>query len=197
MPSTQKHDHYPVIAFKTDRAFEAWLARNVHKVEGIWLKIAKASSGLPSVTYPQAVETAICYGWIDGLRRSLDNSYYIQKFTPRRVNSIWSAINKKKVFELISKGRMKEAGLDAVAVAKKNGRWSTAYDSQKTIRVPPEFQAVLDQNPKAKRFFEKLNSQNRYAILFRITQAKKPETKMRRSLEFMEMLNRNETIYPQ
>ena len=191
------HDAYPVKSFRSAEAFEAWLAKNHKKADGLWLKIAKAKSGIKSIAFPDALDIALCYGWIDGLRRGLDDDYYVQKFTPRRAKSIWSVINKNKVAQLIKAGRMKEAGLAAIEEAKKNGQWNKAYHSQANITIPEELQKALDKNKNAKQFFEKLSSRNRYALLFRIHQAKREETKMKKIAEFIKMLESNKTIYPQ
>ena len=191
------HDAYPVKSFRSAEAFEAWLAKNHKKADGLWLKIAKAKSGIKSIAFPDALDIALCYGWIDGLRRGLDDDYYVQKFTPRRAKSIWSVINKNKVAQLSKAGRMKEAGLAAIEEAKKNGQWNKAYHSQANITVPEELQKALDKNKNAKQFFERLSSRNRYALLFRIHQAKREETKMKKIAEFIKMLESNKTIYPQ
>ena len=191
------HDSYPVKSFRSAEAFEAWLSKNHKKADGLWLKIAKAKSGIKSIAFPDALDIALCYGWIDGLRRGLDDDYYVQKITPRRAKSVWSVINKNKVAQLIKAGRMKEAGLAAIEEAKKNGQWSKAYHSQATITIPEELQKALDKNKNAKQFFEKLSSQNRYAILFRIHQVKREETKTKKIAEFIKMLESNKTIYPQ
>ena len=191
------HDAYPVKSFRSAEAFEAWLAKNHKKADGLWLKIAKAKSGIKSIAFPDALDIALCYGWIDGLRRGLDDDYYVQKFTPRRAKSIWSVINKNKVAQLSKAGRMKEAGLAAIEEAKKNGQWNKAYHSQANITIPEELQKALDKNKNAKQFFEKLSSRNRYALLFRIHQAKREETKMKKIAEFIKMLESNKTIYPQ
>ena len=196
-PVASKHDSYPVIIFKTGKAFETWLAKNHAKAEGAWLKIAKAASGIKTISHLEALDAALCYGWIDGLRRGLDDEYFLQKFTPRGPKSIWSVINKQKVAALIEAGRMKDAGLAAIETAKKNGRWDNAYESQKNITVPDDLQDALNKNKKAKAFFDKLSSQNRFAILFRTSQAKKPETRARKITEFVLMLQKHETIYPQ
>ncbi len=160
------------------------------------MKLAKKDSENPSVTYEEALDVALCYGWIDGQKKGFDDKYWLQKFTPRGSKSIWSKINTEKVERLIANGEMKAAGVKAIEAAKQDGRWDKAYASQKNISVPEDFQAVLDKNKKAKAFFKTLNSVNRYAILFRIHNAKKSETRARKIQEFVEMLERNEKIYP-
>jgi uncharacterized protein YdeI (YjbR/CyaY-like superfamily) len=167
------------------------------KSDGVWLKVARAGSGIKSLTYAEAVEVCLCYGWIDGMRKSLDKEYFVQKFTPRRAGSIWSVINRKKVQELIDEGKMQQAGLRAIEDAKKNGKWERAYESQKVIKIPSELQEALDANPKAKKFFATLSSQNRYSILFRIGNVKKEETKARKIKEFVAMLEKGQTVHPQ
>jgi len=162
----------------------------------VWLKVAKKDSGISSVTIPEALDIALCYGWIDGQRLGFDEKYYLQKYTLRRPKSLWSKINVEKVERLIASGQMKPAGFKAIEAAKADGRWARAYDSQKNISVPEDFQAALDKNKKANAFFVTLNSVNRYAILFRIHNAKKTETRTKRIRQFIEMLEKNEKIYP-
>jgi uncharacterized protein YdeI (YjbR/CyaY-like superfamily) len=159
--------------------------------------MAKANTGIASVKYPDVLDIALCYGWIDGTRRGFDENYFLQKFTPRRSKSVWSAINIKKVAKLISEGRMKDAGLAAIDEAKKNGQWDKAYQSQANIKVPEALQKALDKNKKAKAFFARLSSQNRYSILYRLHQVKREETRMKKIGEYVKMLERHETIYPQ
>ena len=160
------------------------------------MKLAKKDSGILSITIVEALDIALCYGWIDGQRLSFDEKHYLQKYTPRRPKSIWSKINVEKVERLIASGQMKPAGLKAIEAAKADGRWAQAYDGQKNMSVPEDFQTVLDKNKKAKAFFATLNSVNRYAILFRIHTAKKAETRTKRIKQFIEMLEKNEKIYP-
>jgi uncharacterized protein YdeI (YjbR/CyaY-like superfamily) len=160
------------------------------------LQIAKKTGKLKTVTYAEAVEVALCYGWIDGQGKGLDESAYLQKFTPRGPRSIWSKINRTKAEALIKSGRMQPAGRAAIDRAKKNGQWDAAYDSHRTAAVPADLQAVLDQNSKAKAFFATLDSANRYAILFRLQTAKKPETRARRLEQFVRMLENHEKLYP-
>ena len=147
------HDNYPVKSFKNAAAFESWLEKNHKKADGLWLKVAKAKSGIVSISFPDALDLALCYGWIDGLRRGLDEDYYVQKFTPRRAKSVWSVINKNKVAQLIKDGRMKASGLAAIEEAKKNGQWDNAYHSPANISIPDDLQNALDKNKKAKAFF--------------------------------------------
>lgn len=187
----------PVILFATPKDWEAWLKENQAESKGLWLRLAKKNSGIESVTYAEALDVALCYGWIDGQKKSYDEATFLQKFTPRGAKSIWSKINREKVEALIKARRMKPAGLNAVESAKQDGRWEAAYDSQSKATVPEDFQAALDQNEKAQAFFATLKSVNRYAILFRIQTARKAETREKRIRQFIEMLEKHETIHPQ
>ncbi len=191
-----KATELPMLPFENKKRWADWLAKQHDKSAGVWLKLAKKDSENPSVTYEEALDVALCYGWIDGQKKGFDDKYWLQKFTPRGSKSIWSKINTEKVERLIANGEMKAAGVKAIEAAKQDGRWDKAYASQKNISVPEDFQAVLDKNKKAKAFFKTLNSVNRYAILFRIHNAKKSETRARKIQEFVEMLERNEKIYP-
>lgn len=186
----------PILPFDNKKKWRDWLVKQHDKSVGVWLKLSKKNSGIPSVTYEEALDVALCYGWIDGQKGSFDNKYWLQKFTPRGPKSIWSKINTEKAERLIASGEMKPAGLKAIELAKRDGRWDAAYASQKNISVPDEFQAALDKSKKAKAFFATLNSVNRYAILFRIQTAKKAETRTKRIQQFIEMLEKNEKVYP-
>jgi uncharacterized protein YdeI (YjbR/CyaY-like superfamily) len=191
-----KSTDLPTLTVASKKKWSDWLAKQHDKSTGAWLKIAKKDSGIPSVTYEDALDVALRYGWIDGQKKAFNDKYWLQKFTPRGPKSIWSKINTEKVERLIASGEMKPAGLKAIELAKQDGRWDAAYASQKNISVPEDFQAALDDNKKAKAFFTTLNSVNRYAILFRIHNVKKPETRVQRIQQFVEMLERNEKIYP-
>ena len=186
----------PILRFAHQEAWATWLHEHHASSAGVWLQIFKTAAGIASVSYAEALETALCYGWIDGQKKSHDEAAWLQKFTPRRAKSIWSKVNCEKAETLIRIGLMQPAGLAAVEQAKQDGRWDAAYDSQSRASVPPDFQAELDKHAAAKSFFETLNSQNRYAILFRIQTAKKPETRRRRIDEFIAMLARGEKLYP-
>ncbi len=181
--------------FATPTVWTAWLEKNHHQSEGLWLRLAKKGSPLQSVTYGEALEIALCYGWIDGQKRGESESAWLQRFLPRSAKSIWSKINREKAAALIASGRMKPAGLEAVAAAKRDGRWAAAYDSPKGARVPEDFQSALDKDPAARDFFVTLDGANRYAVLFRIQTVKKVETRARKIREFVEMLKRGETIH--
>jgi uncharacterized protein YdeI (YjbR/CyaY-like superfamily) len=188
-------DH-PELAFESAEAFEAWLRERHADEAGVWIRFAKKGSGIPSVTYAEALDAALCYGWIDGQARSVDESWYLQKFTPRRARSIWSKRNRDKVAALIEAGRMQPAGLAEIERAKADGRWDAAYDGPAAATVPDDLQAALDASPAAAEAFAGLNGQNRYAILHRVQTAVKPETRARRIAQFVDMLARGEKLYP-
>jgi uncharacterized protein YdeI (YjbR/CyaY-like superfamily) len=162
----------------------------------LWLKFAKKGSGIESVTYDQAVEVALCYGWIDGQARRFDEDYYLQRFTPRRPRSKWSKVNRKRAIELIGRGEMKAAGLREVERAKADGRWDAAYDSPSTAKVPEDLLRELEKNERARRFFSELDGRNRYAILYRIQDSKRPETRARRIAKYVAMLAEQKKPYP-
>ncbi|WP_418122816.1 YdeI/OmpD-associated family protein [Variovorax sp. 160MFSha2.1] len=177
-------------------AWARWLRRHHASAAGIWLRIAKKDSGIASVDYAAALEEALCWGWIDGQRRSDDAQYFQQRFTPRTKRSIWSQINRAKVLKLIEEGRMQPAGHGEIERAKADGRWEAAYEGVSAATVPPDLQAALDANKKAAKFFATLDSRNRFAVLFRTQGAKKPETRARRIAQFVEMLAKGEKIHP-
>jgi uncharacterized protein YdeI (YjbR/CyaY-like superfamily) len=185
----------PILSFSSRTAWEAWLAAQPDGAAGLWLKLPKASCGEPSVTKPEAIEVALAHGWIDGQIDRLDEDWFLTRFTPRRARSKWSANNRKTAEQLIAQGRMGPRGLAEVERAKADGRWDAAYDSHRTATVPPDLQAALDANPKAAGFFATLNSQNRYAILYRVQEPKRPETRARRIAHFVEMLADGRTFY--
>jgi uncharacterized protein YdeI (YjbR/CyaY-like superfamily) len=181
--------------FKDQWAWSAWLDKNHSKSNGIWLRLAKKNSGLKSVTYAEALETALCYGWIDSQKRPESEQAWLQRFCPRSPKSIWSRINREKALALIESGKMNPAGHEAIKQARSNGRWESAYDSPSAASVPADFQAALDASPRANAFFENLDRANRYAILFRIQTAKKPDTRERNIHKFITMLERGEKIH--
>jgi uncharacterized protein YdeI (YjbR/CyaY-like superfamily) len=162
----------------------------------VWVKFAKKNSGVASVTYTEAVEAALCYGWIDGHLKPLDERYCLQRFTPRRARSKWSKINCRKAAELIAQRKMQPAGLRHIEAAKADGRWEAAYDSARTATVPDDFQRALAKNARARRFFEKLDGTNRYAVLYRIQDAKRPATRERRIKNLVAMLAEGKKIHP-
>jgi uncharacterized protein YdeI (YjbR/CyaY-like superfamily) len=163
---------------------------------GLWLKLAKKGCPDPSVSYAEALDVALCFGWIDGQKRPVDDQYWLQRFTPRKPRSKWSKINCAKVDALVAAGRMRPAGLREVEQAKADGRWEAAYAGQGTATVPEDLQRALDQDEKAAEFFATLDSGNRYAILYRIQEAKRPETRARRIEKFVAMLRARETVHP-
>jgi len=185
----------PVKLFKTPEAWTKWLHANHAKSAGIWMQIAKKGTALTSVNYQEALDVALCYGWIDGQKRPNDETSWLQRFTPRGPRSIWSKINTAKADALIASGRMHASGLAAIEAAKASGRWESAYQPSSTASVPPELQAALDKNPKAKAFFETLRGANRYGVIFRVHTAKKPETKAKRVADFIAKMERGETIF--
>lgn len=193
---TSSADEKPVVAFARKKAWANWLNKNHGASGGVWLRLAKKASGIESVSYNEAVDVALCYGWIDGQSKSVDEKYWLQKFTPRGKRSIWSKRNRERVDALIVNGEMQSAGLAEVERAKRDGRWDAAYDSPRCITVPSDLQAELDRNREAKSFFETLDSQNRYAILFRVHTARKTETRAKRIQQFVQMLARQEKVYP-
>lgn len=192
-----KSTELPTLPFANKKKWTDWLAKQHDESSGVWLKLAKKDSGIPSITYDEAVDVALCYGWIDGQKKGFDDKYWLQKFTPRGAKSMWSKINTEKAERLIASGDMKPAGLKAIEAAKADGRWDAAYASQKNISIPEDFQAALDSNPKAKKVFESLKSAERYSFLFRLHHVKKPETRMKKIRQFIEMLERGEKINPQ
>lgn len=181
--------------FKSAKAFEAWLKRHHARSDGLWLQIAKRGADEPSVTYPEAVEIALCWGWIDGQKKGLDDQHFLQRFTPRRARSIWSKINIDKVAALTEAGRMQPPGLAQVEAAQADGRWAQAYDGARTSTVPDDLQAALEAEPKAQAFFATISAANRYAVLWRIQTAVKAETRARRIAQLVAMLARGETVH--
>jgi len=195
MEPLMKPTELPILPFESKKEWADWLAKQHDKSTGVWLKLAKKATGIPSVTYAEALDVALCYGWIDGQKGSFDDKYWLQKFTSRGPKSIWSKINTEKVERLIAGGEMKSAGLKAIEAAKKDGRWDAAYASQKNISMPEDFQAALNKNKKAQAFFDTLKSSDRYSFLFRIQTAKKAETRAKRIQQFIEMLEKNEKFH--
>ena len=188
-------DELPVLLFAAPAELEAWLEENHESAGGVWLKIAKKGAPEPSVTYAEALEVALCFGWIDSQKPGLDETHFLQRFTPRRPRGRWSKINREKAEALIEAGRMRPAGLAQVEAARADGRWEAAYEGQSAAKVPPDLQRELDANPAAAEFFASLDGANRYAILYRLDEAKKPETRERRLRKFVGMLERGEKIH--
>lgn len=187
--------HALTFTFTDQEAWEAWLELNAEAVPGVWLRIAKRAAGQSTVSYAQALESALCYGWIDGQKKAENEHYWLQRFTPRTEKSIWSGINKAKAEALVAAGKMRPAGLRAIDQARRSGRWDAAYASPSASAVPDDLQQALDSNPKAKQFFATLDGRNRYAILFRIQNVKKAETRARKISQFIDMLNSGEKIH--
>ncbi|NUS71894.1 MAG: bacteriocin-protection protein [Corynebacteriales bacterium] len=185
-------DEAPKVAFESAEKFEAWLEKEHQTSPGLWLKIAKKASGIASVTYGEALDVALCFGWIDGQRKALDDTYFLQRFTPRRPRSIWSQRNREKIAALEAAGRMRPAGLAEVERAKSDGRWDAAYASPSKAEPPQDLLDALEANPEAKQFFAALNSTSRFAIIFRINNVKRAETRARKIATFVEMLANGE-----
>ena len=186
----------PIKPFTSSKTFATWLAKHHAQSNGIWIKIAKKDSGIRSVTHAEALEVALCYGWIDGQRDRFDDEYFLQRFTPRRARSRWSKINRDSATALIASGAMQPAGRAEVDRAKADGRWDAAYSSPKNIEIPEELARGFARNAAARKVFETLDSRNRYAVLYRIEGAKKPETRERLAKKFVAMLAKGETIHP-
>lgn len=182
----------PTMEFKTAKAFETWLAKNHDNSNGLWLKIFKKDSGKKTISYAEALDTALCYGWIDGQKQAYDEEAWLQKFCPRKPKSIWSKINTGHVERLIKEGRMRPAGLKAVETAKADGGWEKAYDSPRKMTIPENFLKELSKNKKAEAFFKDLNKTNLFSIGFRLSTAKKQETREKRMKEIIEMLAKGE-----
>ncbi|HEY7257274.1 MAG TPA: YdeI/OmpD-associated family protein [Solirubrobacterales bacterium] len=189
-------EELPVILFSSAAELEVWLEREHDRSPGIWLKIAKRGSGIDSVSYADAVELGLCFGWIDGQGRRLDERHYLQRFTPRRAQSRWSRLNRDRVEELAAAGRMRPAGIAAVDAAKADGRWDAAYEPPSSAEVPADLERELERDRAARRSFEALDGANRYAIIYRLNDARRPETRERRLRKFLEMLRRGEKIHP-
>jgi uncharacterized protein YdeI (YjbR/CyaY-like superfamily) len=187
----------PVMAFASQAALATWLAKQHDKSDGVWLKLAKKGARTPSVTYAEAVEVALAWGWIDGQKQALDDDWWLQKLTRRSARSLWSKINCDKATALIAAKQMHPPGLAEVERAKRDGRWDAAYDSPSSSKVPDDLRAALDGNARAAAFFATIDATNRYAILWRIQTAKKPETRARRIAELVAMLGRRELLHPE
>jgi len=189
-------DDLPIIPFASADRWDAWLIDHHETSAGIWLKIAKTASGIDTVTYAEALYVALAYGWIDGQKGKFDDAWWLQRFTPRGPRSKWSRINRDKALGLIERGAIKAAGLREVERARADGRWDAAYESPRAATVPDDLQAALDANDAAREFFATLSGANRYAILYRIQDAKRPETRARRIEKFVGMLTEQKTFHP-
>jgi uncharacterized protein YdeI (YjbR/CyaY-like superfamily) len=186
----------PVMEFVSAKAWAAWLEQHHDSSAGIWLKVAKKGTGVVTVTMPDVIDIALCYGWIDGLRHKHDDVYFRQRMTPRQSRSRWSQINRDKAEALLEAGRMQPAGLRQLDAAKADGRWEAAYAGSRTIEVPDDLTRALRRNAAARKAFDQLDSQNRYAILYRIHDAKRADTRARRIAQFVDMLTEGRTIHP-
>ena len=185
-----------ILLFRGQKDWEDWLEANQATSTGVWLRLAKKGSAIQSVSYAEALEAALCYGWIDAQKRGESEQAWLQRFTPRRTKSIWSKMNREKAASLIKAGRMQPAGLQQVERAQQDGRWDAAYDSPASAEVPGDFASALDRNARAKAFFRTLDRANRYAILWRIQTVKRAETRARRIRQFVEMLEEHEKVHP-
>ena len=186
----------PILEVPDQAAWRRWLQFNHDAAAGVWLKFAKKGSPVKTVTYGEAVEEALCFGWIDGQARRLDEHFYLQRFTPRRRRSVWSQINRQKATRLIAEGRMAPAGLAQVEAAQADGRWENAYQSQSEATVPEDLQQALDENPQAKQFFETLTGSTRYAFLFRLHQVRTPAKRAERIAGYIQLLSAGKTLNP-
>jgi uncharacterized protein YdeI (YjbR/CyaY-like superfamily) len=184
-----------ILSFKSASEFRGWLEKNHAACDGIWLRIAKKDSGTPSISYAEALDQALCHGWIDGQKQSHDAESWLQKFTPRRAKSGWSKVNTQHAERLIQAGHMTAAGHAAIAAAKTDGRWQAAYDSPRNAAPPEDFLKALAKDKKAKSFFETLNRANVYAIVYRLQTAKKPETREKRMKLILDMMARGEKFH--
>lgn len=196
-PKTAKASNdYPVLSFERREQFAAWLASHHATAPGIWLRLMKKKSGANSITYPEALELAIAWGWIDGQLKALDERSWLRKFSPRGPRSTWSKINRDTALRLIAAQQMQPPGLEQVERAKRDGRWKAAYDSPRNATVPPDLAAALERSPRAAAFFQTLEARNRYAVLYRVQAPKKAETRARKVRELVAMLERGEKIHP-
>ena len=188
-------DDLPVLRFASRDALASWLDEHAERAQGVWLELAKKGAGVTTVSYAELVELGLVHGWIDGQKRAVDERFWLQRFTPRTRTSRWSRINRDKATQLIEAGRMRPAGLAAVEQARADGRWERAYEGASTIEVPDDLRRALDANPEAAAFFATLDGTNRYAVLYRVGDCKKPETRARRIEKFVAMLARGERIH--
>jgi uncharacterized protein YdeI (YjbR/CyaY-like superfamily) len=186
----------PILAFAAAQDWEAWLAAHHATARGLWLRIAKKDAGEPSVSYDEALDVALCYGWIDGQKAACDERAWLQKFTPRGRRSKWSRVNRDRATALLAQGRVQPAGLEQIEQAQQDGRWEAAYESQSRATVPDDLQRALEAHPAAQAFFATLDSANRYAILYRLHDAKRPETRARRLDQFIAMLAEGKKLHP-
>lgn len=192
---TEQRGGLPLLAFRDGESFEDWLARQPADAAGAWLKLPKKSAGAPGLTKAEAIDAALCHGWIDGQLDRYDDQYWLVRFTPRKPRSKWSQVNKRRASELLAEGRMRKSGIAQIEAAKADGRWAAAYAPASSAEVPADLQDALDANPRAAKFFATLKGANRYAILYRIGSVKRPETRARKIADYIAMLERGETIH--
>ena len=192
---SEERSGLPIMAFSDLAALESWLEAQPSDSPGLWIKFAKSGSGIPSVSKSEAIDAALCHGWIDGQLDKYDDAYWLIRFTPRKVRSKWSQMNRTRAIELLEAGRVRPQGMAQINAAKADGRWDAAYAPASKAEVPPDLQAALDRNPTAAAFFATLTGANRYAILYRIGAVKKPETRARKIADFVAMLERHETVH--
>ena len=195
MPQETGKDGKPILQLGSPEEWEAWLDAEHAGSDGVWLKFAKKGSGVTTVVYAEALDVALCFGWIDSQVMTLDERFYLQRFTPRRSRSKWSKINVEKIEALTKAGRMRPAGLEQVELAKADGRWDAAYSSPANVTEPPDLKKALKASPKAAEFWATLNKSNRYAAIYQLEDAKKPETRERRLAKFIGMFERGEKLY--
>lgn len=194
---TEQRGGLPVLSFRNGESFENWLEQQPADAAGAWLKLPKKSASSPGLTKADAIDAALCHGWIDGQLNKYDDEHWLVRFTPRKARSKWSQVNRRRADQLVAEGRMREPGLAQIEAAKADGRWAAAYAPASSATIPADLQAALDGNPRAAEFFAKLKGANRYAILYRIGSVKRPETRTRKIAEFIAMLERGETIHGQ
>jgi uncharacterized protein YdeI (YjbR/CyaY-like superfamily) len=185
----------PILAFADQPSLDEWLSKQLAGSPGLWIKFAKKGAGAPSVSKAEAIDSALCHGWIDGQLDTYDDVHWLIRFTPRKSKSKWSQINRTRALQLIDEGRMRAGGLAQVEAARADGRWEAAYAPASTAEAPPDLREALEQSPKAAAFFATLTGANRYAILYRISAVKKPETRARKIAGYVAMLERGETIH--
>jgi uncharacterized protein YdeI (YjbR/CyaY-like superfamily) len=195
MRVTEQRGGLPILTFRDGESFEEWLDQQPADAAGAWLKLGKKSASEPGLTKSEAIDAALCYGWIDGQLDKYDDKYWLVRFTPRKARSKWSQVNKTRATELLAEGRMRNSGAAQIEVAKTDGRWATAYAPASSAKVPADLQDALNANPRAAKFFATLKGANRYAILYRIGSVKRPETRARKIAEYVAMLERGETIH--
>ena len=195
LPVTEQRGGLPVLDFPNGGSFEEWLDQQPADAAGVWLKLPKKLAGMRGLTKAEAIDAALCYGWIDGQLDKYDNQYWLVRFTPRKARSKWSQVNKKRAIELLAEGRMRISGIAQIDAAKTDGRWAAAYAPASSAKVPADLQAALAANPQAATFFATLKGANRYAILYRIGSVKRPETRAKKVAEYVAMLERGETIH--